>query len=298
MHYPPSELQLYRPALSREPMPRMTRAPASAARLPRCAAVLIAAVFLLASLPSVAISAAGANETDTENAQPATIGGANASKGGTDASDSSPSMNTQDNPPDATKPPANPTIATALFAGGCFWCMEPPYDDIDGVIDTLSGYAGGTVENPTYKQVTGGGTGHLEVLQVRYDATVASYEKLLDVFWRNVDFTNDKGQFCDRGPSYQPAIFALNDEQRALAEESRSALKALFPELNTPIRDAATFYPAESYHQDYYRKNSVRYKYYRWSCGRDERLADLLEERRERERRAQQAEQANKNDAD
>ncbi|MCH9662282.1 MAG: peptide-methionine (S)-S-oxide reductase MsrA [Gammaproteobacteria bacterium] len=182
-------------------------------------------------------------------------------------------------PPSTDATDTNAQTALALFAGGCFWCMEPPFDEIPGVLETLSGYAGGTTTNPSYQEVTRGGTGHLEVMQVRYDPNMVSYEQLLEVYWRNVDFLDDSGQFCDRGASYVPAIFALTDEQKQLAESSRVTLKALFPGLNTPVRDAHTFYRAEEYHQDYYQKNALRYKYYRWACKRDARLQELAEQR-------------------
>jgi peptide-methionine (S)-S-oxide reductase len=165
--------------------------------------------------------------------------------------------------------------ARATFAGGCFWCMEPPYDKVEGVIETVSGYSGGHVENPTYEQVVRGGTGHLEVVQVVYDPGKVGYGKLLEIYWRNVDPVDGGGQFCDRGESYRPAIFVHDDEQ---AEQARASLGAIessgqFDEpIAVTIEPFEEFYPAEDYHQDYYRKNSVRYKYYRWSCGRDQRL--------------------------
>lgn len=166
----------------------------------------------------------------------------------------------------------------AVFAGGCFWCMEPPYDKLDGVISTISGYTGGHTENPTYKQTSTGTTGHYEALQVTYDSTKVSYKTLLDVFWKNIDPFNDSGQFCDRGPQYLSAIFYLDEEQKALAEASKQALQEQFTANNTivtPILPARKFYMAEEYHQDYYEKNPVRYKYYRFSCGRDKRLEEV-----------------------
>jgi peptide-methionine (S)-S-oxide reductase len=166
--------------------------------------------------------------------------------------------------------------ATAVFAGGCFWCMEPPYDALPGVIATTSGYAGGQKANPTYEQVSAGDTGHIEVIQVTYDPKQISYEKLLEVFWRNVDPLDKGGQFCDRGSTYTTAIFVHNQEERKLAEQSKvAAEKQLGKKIVTAIRPAATFYPAEEYHQDYYQKNPLRYKYYRYSCGRDQRLEEL-----------------------
>ena len=166
----------------------------------------------------------------------------------------------------------------AIFAGGCFWCMEPPYDKVDGVISTISGYTGGHTKNPTYKSVSSGRSGHAEVLQVSYDPSRVSYQQLLEIFWRNIDPTRDDGQFCDRGTQYRPAIYYLNEEQLAAAQASRDYIEQTktFPDkLKVEITRAGKFYPAEEYHQDYYKKNPVRYKYYRYSCGRDKRLKQL-----------------------
>ncbi len=166
-------------------------------------------------------------------------------------------------------------LAAATFAGGCFWCMEPPYDGIDGVVSTTSGFMGGSTPNPTYQQVTAGGTGHIEVVHVVYDPTKVTYERLLDVYWRNVDPYDAGGQFCDRGESYTTAIFAHTSEQKRLAEASKAKLAAAGPlkqPIATVVRDAGPFTPAEDYHQDYYVKNPLRYKFYRYSCGRDQRL--------------------------
>lgn len=168
--------------------------------------------------------------------------------------------------------------ASAVFAGGCFWCMEPPFDVLPGVVSTTSGYAGGTAPNPTYKQVTAGGTGHLEVVQVIYDPEQVSYEQLLEVYWRNVDPLDAGGQFCDRGVSYQTAIFSTNTAEQQAAERTKAQLAANFGSaIATEVKSlpAGGFYPAEDYHQDYYQKNPLRYKYYRNSCGRDARLAEL-----------------------
>jgi peptide-methionine (S)-S-oxide reductase len=168
--------------------------------------------------------------------------------------------------------------ATAIFAGGCFWCMEPPFDKLEGVIATTSGYSGGHTENPTYKKVSSDTTGHYEVLQVTYNPEKVDYATLLNVFWHNIDPLDAKGQFCDKGKSYRTAIFYTSDEQKRLAEESKQELidANLFNEkVVTVIEAAKTFYPAEDYHQDYYQKNPVRYKYYRFSCGRDKRLQEL-----------------------
>ena len=161
--------------------------------------------------------------------------------------------------------------ATAIFAGGCFWCMESDYQDVEGVTDVVSGFSGGSHPDPTYK---GAHDGHYEVVLITYDPEVISYQQLLDRFWVSVDPFDGGGQFCDRGESYRPALFVETEEERALAEASREAVIARFPdqELNTPILPRATFFPVEEYHQDYYKKNPVRYKYYRYRCGRDQRL--------------------------
>ncbi|HKK23225.1 MAG TPA: peptide-methionine (S)-S-oxide reductase MsrA [Pseudohaliea sp.] len=166
--------------------------------------------------------------------------------------------------------------AVATFAGGCFWCMEPPYDKLDGVKSTVSGFMGGDVRNPSYQQVVRGGTGHAEVVQVTYDPEVVSYETLLAVYWRNVDPFDGDGQFCDRGPSYRPEIFWQTEAQREAALESRAELAGRFDnEIAVDITEAGEFWPAEDYHQNYYEKNPVRYKFYRWNCGRDSRLQEV-----------------------
>jgi peptide-methionine (S)-S-oxide reductase len=166
--------------------------------------------------------------------------------------------------------------ATATFAGGCFWCMEPPYDEIDGVLSTISGYTGGTKKNPTYEQVTTGTTGHAEAVQVAYDPSKVSYEKLLEVFWRNIDPLTANAQFCDHGSQYRSAIFYHDETQKRLAEKSKETVQRRFKQpVVTEIVRATEFYPAEDYHQDYYKKNSIRYKIYRYGCGRDQRLEEL-----------------------
>ena len=170
------------------------------------------------------------------------------------------------------------TRAVAIFAGGCFWCLEPPFDKLDGVLSTTAGYTGGTKADPTYKQVSAGGTGHYEAMQVEYDPTRVSYERLLEVFWRNIDPVDGGGQFCDRGAHYSSAIFVGDDRQRALAEASKAALDKsgkLGKPIVTAILPAAKFYAAEDYHQDYYQKSSASYSFYRWNCGRDRRLEQL-----------------------
>lgn len=168
--------------------------------------------------------------------------------------------------------------AVATFAGGCFWCMEPPFDHLDGVISTTSGYTGGKVKKPSYKEVSAGGTGHAEAVQVLYDPDRVSYQELLEVFWRNIDPTVVDRQFCDRGTQYRSAVFVHDEAQRRAAEDSKAALEADKPfdgPIVTEIVEASTFYPAEEYHQDYYLKNPIRYKYYRYGCGRDKRLEEL-----------------------
>ncbi|MEP7328166.1 MAG: peptide-methionine (S)-S-oxide reductase MsrA [Betaproteobacteria bacterium] len=175
-------------------------------------------------------------------------------------------------------PTVPPGMAVATFAGGCFWCMEPPYDKTDGVLSTTSGYMGGTVKNPTYGDVSNGTTGHAEVVQVVYDPTKVAYSKLLEVFWRNIDPTVTNRQFCDIGTQYRPTIFVHTDEQKAQAENSKALLQMTKPfkdPIVTPIVVAGDFWPAEEYHQDYYVKNPIRYNYYRTGCGRDARLKAL-----------------------
>ena len=178
----------------------------------------------------------------------------------------------------AKLPAAPPGSAVATFAGGCFWCMEQPFDKIDGVLATTSGYIGGTKAKPTYEEVSSGYTGHTEAVQVLYDPKKVSYEKLLDVFWHNIDPTVKDRQFCDVGTQYRTAIFVHSDEQRSAAEASKAALEKSKPfkePIVTPIVAATEFWPAEEYHQDYYQKNPLRYTYYRTGCGRDARLKQL-----------------------
>lgn len=170
------------------------------------------------------------------------------------------------------------TLATAVFAGGCFWCMEPPFDKLTGVVSTTSGYTGGHVADPSYEQVSSGTTGHAEAVRVEYDPKQIDYTQLLDVFWHNVDPLDAGGQFCDRGSQYRSAIFYENDRQRQLAEQSKEELEdsGRFDQpIATEIVSAGAFYPAEDYHQNYYEKNAYRYKFYRYLCGRDERLQEL-----------------------
>ena len=177
----------------------------------------------------------------------------------------------------ATEPPSD-GLARATFAGGCFWCMEPPYDKIDGVISTTSGYIGGEEERPTYEQVSHGLTSHTEAVEVVYDPEKVSYEKLLEVFWYNIDPTVENRQFCDWGTQYRTGIYVHDAEQRRLAEASKAEIESTktFDEpLVTPIVDAGPFYPAEEYHQDFYKKKPRHYNRYRQGCGRDARLREL-----------------------
>jgi peptide-methionine (S)-S-oxide reductase len=174
--------------------------------------------------------------------------------------------------------PAPAATAKATFAGGCFWCMEPPFDKVDGVISTTSGYTGGRTKNPTYQEVSSGVTGHAEAVQVLYDPGKVTYAKLLDVFWRNIDPTVKDRQFCDSGNQYRSAIFYYNEEQKRAAEASKAQLEKTKPfkaPIVTEIVAAGEFYAAEEYHQDYYIKNPIRYKFYRTGCGRDARLKEL-----------------------
>jgi len=176
---------------------------------------------------------------------------------------------------DSLKPQAT---AIATFAGGCFWCMQPPFEKLDGVLSTTVGYTGGHTKNPTYHEVSAGGTGHAESIQIVYDPAKISYTKLLDVFWHNVDPLTADGQFCDHGDQYRTAIFYHDETQRRLAEESKRQLeesKRFDSPIVTEIVPATEFYPAEEYHQKYHEKNPVRYEYYRWNCGRDHRLKQL-----------------------
>jgi peptide-methionine (S)-S-oxide reductase len=164
----------------------------------------------------------------------------------------------------------------ADFAGGCFWCMTPPFDNLKGVVSVTSGYTGGQTKDPTYEEVSAGGTGHAESVEVVYDPSVITYDQLLTVYWHNVDpFAVDR-QFCDEGNQYRTAIFYTSEEQKNLAEASKSQLEARFKRpIATQIVPASTFYPAEEYHQHYYKKNPIRYKFYRANCGRDRRLREV-----------------------
>lgn len=174
--------------------------------------------------------------------------------------------------------PALAASEKATFAGGCFWCMEAPFDKLTGVVSVTSGYTGGSVKNPTYEQVSGGGTGHAEAVQIVFDPAKISYEQLLAVFWHNIDPTAPERQFCDFGHQYRSAIFFHSPGQRQMALRSRDALEKSKPfrePIVTEITTAGEFYPAEGDHQHYYRKNPIRYKFYRSRCGRDARLKEI-----------------------
>jgi peptide-methionine (S)-S-oxide reductase len=170
------------------------------------------------------------------------------------------------------------TMAKAYFAGGCFWCMEEAFEKVDGVLDVLSGYMGGSVKNPSYEDVSAGRTGHAESVEVRYDPRKLTYPQLLEVFWRNVDPVTPEAQFCDHGNQYRAAIFYQGEEEKRLAEESKRAIeqsKRFSTPIATQVTAASEFYPAEEYHQDFYKKNPFRYKYYKFTCGRAQRLEAL-----------------------
>jgi peptide-methionine (S)-S-oxide reductase len=171
-----------------------------------------------------------------------------------------------------------PGLAKAVFAGGCFWCMEEVFENVDGVVSVVSGYMGGTLADPSYEQVSAGGTGHAESVEVLYDPAKVTYAKLLEAFWRNVDPVTPNAQFCDHGSQYRSAIFYLDDEQKRQAEASKAALeqaKRFHEPIVTQIVKADRFYPAEEYHQDFYKRNPIRYKFYKYSCGRAQRLETL-----------------------
>jgi peptide-methionine (S)-S-oxide reductase len=181
---------------------------------------------------------------------------------------------------DAGSKPAR--TATAIFAGGCFWCVEADFEKLPGVLSAESGYIGGHTSAPTYEQVSAGGTGHAEAVRIVFDPARVSYEQLLEHFWRNIDPTVKDRQFCDSGSQYRSAIFTLGEAQHQAATASKAALErsGRFARIHTEVVPAGTFFPAEEYHQDYYRKNPIRYKVYRTSCGRDARLAEVWRDRR------------------
>jgi len=178
----------------------------------------------------------------------------------------------------SAKSPAVNNNATAIFAGGCFWCMEPPFDKLDGVLSTTSGYTAGHKINPSYREVSAGSTGHTEAIQIEYDPDKITYHELLDVFWKNIDPVSENRQFCDAGTQYRSGIYYMDAKQENAARQSLKQLQNNKPfkdDIATEILPASTFYPAEDYHQDYYQKNPIRYKYYRYRCGRDQRLEEL-----------------------
>ena len=175
-----------------------------------------------------------------------------------------------------TAAPVGGRTETAILAGGCFWCTEADFEKVPGVKSAVSGYTGGTTANPTYAEVSTGGTGHYEAVKITYDPARVSYGALVRYYFRTVDPTDTGGQFCDRGESYRTAIFAVNDEQRRVAEAQKAeAARALDGRMVTPVLPAATFHPAEDYHQDYYKKNKLKYNFYRSRCGRDARLNEV-----------------------
>jgi methionine-S-sulfoxide reductase len=179
---------------------------------------------------------------------------------------------------EGTSPSAAGDTAVATFASGCFWCTESDFEKVPGVVEAVSGYTGGTDPDPTYEEVSAGGTGHAEAVQLRYDPGIVSYEQLLEVYWRSIDFLDAGGQFCDRGDQYRSAIFVHDEEQERAARESKGKLEKagrFDRPVVTEINEAGVFHPAEEYHQDYYKKNPIRYKFYRYNCGRDQRLAEL-----------------------
>ncbi len=180
--------------------------------------------------------------------------------------------------PGLAQQPADPATATAIFAGGCFWCMEPPFDALPGVISTTSGYTSGHTVDPTYKEVSAGKTGHTEAVKIVYDPAKVAYSKLLQVFWRNHDPLTANAQFCDRGSQYRAGIYYGSEQEKAQAEASKAELEKsgrFKSRITTEIVAQTTLYPAEDYHQDYYLNNPIRYKIYRGGCGRDSRLREL-----------------------
>jgi peptide-methionine (S)-S-oxide reductase len=177
---------------------------------------------------------------------------------------------------------ANAKTEVATLAGGCFWCIESDYEKIKGVISVQSGYTGGKEPNPTYEQVSSGKTGHVEVVQIVFNPDIISYREIMGKFWRSIDPLNPNGQFCDIGPQYRSEVFYRNEEQKKIAQETKREIDesgVLPSKIVTQITEASIFYPAEEYHQDYYKKNPIRYKYYRYSCGRDKRVEELWGEK-------------------
>lgn len=190
-----------------------------------------------------------------------------------------PSADAGSSPGEAVSPvhPPDSNLAKATLAGGCFWCMEKPFDELDGVVSTISGFSGGDVEDPNYAEVAAGGTGHAEVVQITYDSTVVSYEQILDVYWHNVDPTQRDGQFCDHGKQYRTAIYYHNDHQRKLAQSTKNELirTGAVSRVVTEIEPFEAFYRADSSHQNFYKTHPARYQQYRQACGRDRRLEQI-----------------------
>ncbi len=204
------------------------------------------------------------------------LGGAVYAGGGTDEGSDTPSARVEEASTTIVVSPENAT--TAVFAGGCFWCMEEAYEKVIGVIDAVSGYAGGTEVDPTYYDVASGTTGHAEVVQVIYDPELVTYDDLLNIFWRNIDLLDAGGQFCDRGSSYRTGVFYVTEEERVSAEASRRELEAsgrFSLPIVTEITPLDVFYPAEGYHQNYYKTDPIRYQFYKTACGRVRRLEQL-----------------------
>jgi methionine-S-sulfoxide reductase len=172
----------------------------------------------------------------------------------------------------------SPNFKTIILAGGCFWCIEADYEKLNGIINVVSGYSGGHIKHPTYEQVSAGGSGHIEVVEVTYNPKIIDHSYILGYFWRHIDPTRNDGQFCDRGPQYRPAIFYTNETEKQAILKSADNIeknKNFKAPLKVEFIQTSVFYPAEDYHQDYYKKNPIRYKYYRFSCGRDARVDEL-----------------------
>lgn len=229
-------------------------------------------LLTLAVLPFTAIPSTGiAVAQDVENAQ-------SEERVPSIPEEPQSSDSTEENNAEESNSGTDDTLRTAIFAGGCFWCMEPPFDALDGVKETTVGYTGGTTPDPTYAEVSGKSTGHYEAIRIVYDPQKITYQQLLDTYWRNIDPIDDKGQFCDRGSPYLSAIFVATPEERALAEKSKQKVQKDLEDkgrIATKILPQEKFYEAEEYHQDYYIKNKLRYKYYRKACKRDSRLEEL-----------------------
>ncbi len=232
-----------------------------------CLATSSLLLLTLALLPFTAIPPTGiAIAQDVENAQPE------------ERIPSIPEEQQSNDSAEESEVAKDDTLRTAIFAGGCFWCMEPPFDALDGVKETTVGYTGGTTPDPTYAEVSGKSTGHYEAIRIVYDPQKITYQQLLDTYWRNIDPIDDKGQFCDRGSPYLSAIFVETTEERELAEKSKQKVQKDLEDkgrIATKILSREKFYEAEEYHQDYYIKNKLRYKYYRKACKRDSRLEEL-----------------------